>query len=138
MKGNVPVPNDDNCDDTELDDFDLDDPLLGPPDAIAEPPVDPQLEYLPTDQMSWENFERLLLRVAQDVRGLRSVRRFGTRGQAQKGLDVIGINSDGKAEGIQSKRRETFTKTHLDSAVKKYTESAFSFPFARPLGVRVS
>ena len=32
------------------------------PDAIAEPPVDPQLEYLPTDRLSWENFERLLVR----------------------------------------------------------------------------
>ena len=99
MKGNVPVPDDDNCDDTELDDFDLDDPLLGPPDAIAEPPVDPQLEYWPTDQMSWENFERLLLRVTQDVRGLRSVRRFGTRGQAQKGLDVIGIKQRRQGRG---------------------------------------
>ncbi|ORA29340.1 hypothetical protein BST13_27335 [Mycobacterium aquaticum] len=117
--------------------FDRDDPLLGPPDAIAEPLVDPQLEYLPIDQLSWENFERLLLRVAQDVGGLHNVRRFGTPGQAQKGLDVIGINGDGKAEGIQSKRRKTFTKTHLDDAVRKYTESEFPFPFAR-LAIGVS
>ena len=63
MKGFVSVSDKDNYDDSDLREFDLDDPLLGPPDAIAEPPVDPQLEYLPTDQMSWENFERLLLRV---------------------------------------------------------------------------
>ncbi|WP_201359280.1 hypothetical protein [Mycobacterium paraintracellulare] len=124
-------------DDSDLHEFDLDDPLLRPPDGIAEPLVDPQLEDLPTDRLSWENFERLLLRVAEDVRGLRNVRRFGTAGQAQKGLDVIGINSDGKAEGIQSKRRKTFTKTDLDDAVKKYTDSTFSFPFAR-LAVGVS
>lgn len=127
----------DNYDESDLHEFDLDDPLLGPPDAIAEPPVDPQLEYLPTEQLSWENFERLLLRVAQDVHGLRNVRRFGTTGQAQKGLDVIGINSDDKAEGIQSKRRKTFTKSHLDDAVDKYKESTFRFPFAR-LAIGVS
>jgi hypothetical protein len=137
MKGYVSVSDKHNYDDYDLHEFDLDDPLLGPPDAIAEPLVDPQLEYLPTEQLSWQNFERLLLRVAQDVRGLHNVRRFGTPGQAQKGLDVIGINSDNQAEGIQSKRRETFTKTHLDSAVKKYTESEFPFPFAR-LAIGVS
>jgi hypothetical protein len=125
MKGYVPVPHKEN-DNSELNEFELDHPLLGPPDEIVEPPVDPQLEYLPTDQMSWENFERLLLRVAQDVRGLRSVRRYGTPGQAQKGLDVIGVNNYDKAEGIQSKRRNSFTKNDLDNAVKKYTEAASS------------
>lgn len=131
------MPNSGSDADLDLHEFDLDDPVLGPPDAIAEPLVDPQLEYLPTDQLSWENFERLLLRVAQDVRGLRTVRRFGTRGQSQKGLDVIGINSADKAEGIQSKRRKSFTKSDLDDAVKKYTDADFAFPFAR-LAIGVS
>lgn len=117
--------------------LDRDDPLLGPPDAIAEPVMDPLTEYLEFDRLTWENFERLLVRVAQDVQGLRNVRRFGTRGQSQKGLDVIGINSANKAEGIQSKRRKTFTKRDLDDAVKKYSEADFGFPFTR-LAVGVS
>lgn len=123
--------------DLDLHEFDLDDPMLAPPDAIAEPAIDPLTEYLDFNGVSWENFERLLVRVAQDVRGLRSVRRFGTRGQSQKGLDVIGINSADKAEGIQSKRRKTFTKRDLDDAVKKYTEADFAFPFTR-LAIGVS
>lgn len=109
----------------------LNDPLLEPPSGVTESLVDPQLDVLPTDLMSWENFERLLLRVAQDVAGLRTVKPFGTRGQAQKGLDLIGVNAEGKAEGIQSKRRQTFTKTHLDDAVKKYTQSTLAVPLAR-------
>ena len=123
--------------DLDLHKIDLDDPLLGPPDAIAEPVIDPLTEYLDFDRLTWENFERLLVRVAQDVRGLRNVRWFGTRGQSQKGLDVIGINSANKAEGIQSKRRNTFTKRDLDDAVKKYTEADFAFPFTR-LAIGVS
>lgn len=123
--------------DLDLHEIDLDDPLLGPPDAIAEPVIDPLTEYLDFDRLTWENFERLLVRVAQDVRGLRNVRRFGTRGQSQKGLDVIGINSANKAEGVQSKRRKTFTKRDLDDAVKKYTEADFAFPFTR-LAIGVS
>jgi hypothetical protein len=118
MKGFALVSNNGENADPDLHEFDLDDPLLDPPDAIAEPAIDPLTEYLDFDRLTWENFERLLVRVAQDVRGLRNVRRFGTRGQSQKGLDVIGINSANKAEGIQSKRRKTFTKRDLDDAVK--------------------
>ena len=39
--------------------------------------------------MRWEDFERLLLRIARDFKGLRSLTFFSTRGQAQKGLDVV-------------------------------------------------
>jgi hypothetical protein len=115
----------------ELRDFELDDPLLEPPSVVVSPLVDPQLEYLPIDQMSWENFERLLLRVAEEIRGLHSVMKFGNPGQAQKGLDVIGVNADGRAEGIQSKRRKSFTANDLDAAVEKYTTATLSFPLAR-------
>ncbi|WP_428339087.1 hypothetical protein [Mycobacterium sp.] len=127
----------DSFDDSDLHAIELDDPLLRPPDAVVEEALDPQMEYLPTDKLSPDRFEQLLLRVAEDVRGLRNVRRFGNPGQAQKGLDVIGINSNGKAEGIQAKRRDTFTTGDLDEAVEKYTGSKFSFPFAR-LAIGVS
>lgn len=125
------MPDRANSDDPEPHDFELDDPLLRPPDATVEPSIDPQLEHLPFEDLSWENFERLLLRVAKDVEGLRNVQLFGARGQRQKGLDVIGINSDTKVEGIQSKRKKTFTTTDLDVAVKKYTDATFPFPFSR-------
>lgn len=131
------MPDHANSDNSELHNFELDDPLLRPPDATVEPSVDPQLEHLPFDQLTWENFERLLLRVAKDVEGLRNVQLFGDRGQRQKGLDVIGINSDTKVEGIQSKRKKTFTTTDLDAAVKKYTDATFPFPFSR-LAIGVS
>jgi hypothetical protein len=57
-----------------------DDPRLGPPSQVTETPVDPQLALLPTHEMTWPDFERLLLRVAREVQGLRSVRLFGNPG----------------------------------------------------------
>jgi hypothetical protein len=131
------VSDETNTDESGLHDFELDDPRLRPPDASVPPPVDPQLEHLPTEVLSWENFERLLLRVAEDVHGLRNVRLFGDRGQAQKGLDVIGINSNNKVEGIQSKRKKTFGISDLDAAVGKYKSAAFPFPLFR-LAIGVS
>lgn len=105
----------------------LSDPVLAPPDTLTEPLVDPQLELLPTNLLRWEDFERLLLRIACDIKGLRALRFFGTRGQAQKGLDVVGVNARAEAEGIQSKKWQTFTEADLDAVVSKYTDASLPF-----------
>ncbi|MBA2415036.1 MAG: hypothetical protein H0V64_03935 [Geodermatophilaceae bacterium] len=99
-------------------------------DETTAAPVDPQLEVLPTGLMHWTQFERLLLRVAREVRGLRSVSLLGNSGQKQEGLDVIGLDGAGQAEGIQSKKYVRFTKADLDAAVIKFDEG--SLPFSVP------
>ena len=43
----------------------------------------------------------------------------------------MGVNADGKVEGIQSERRQAFSKSHLDAAVKMYTKSSLPFPLAK-------
>lgn len=98
---------------------------------IVEPPVDPQLGVLPTNLLDWEDFERLLLDLARHELGLHSLSLFGKRGQAQKGLDVVGTNAYGTAEGVQSKRYQEFTVSDLDSAVAKYTQSTVPFTLVR-------
>ncbi|ADK68969.2 hypothetical protein [Gordonia sp. KTR9] len=109
----------------------VDDPIRQQASNVVEPPVDPQLELLPTNLMDWEDFERLLLDLGRHELGLRSLSYFGKRGQAQKGLDVVGTNAHGKCEGIQSKRYQKFTVAHLDSAVEKYTRSDVPFTLVR-------
>lgn len=108
------------------------DPLLGPPSRPSEPVLDPLMETLPIGKgMGWENFEILLVRIGRDFLGLRSLMKFGNPGQAQKGIDLIGIDPDGKAIAIQSKRRESFTLAKLDEAVTAFTSSGFEFPVPR-------
>ncbi|MDP7703357.1 hypothetical protein [Mycobacterium sp. TY815] len=109
----------------------IDDPIRQRASNIIEPPVDAQLESLPTNLMDWEDFERLLLDLGRHELGLRSLSYFGRRGQAQKGLDVVGANAHGKTEGIQSKRYQEFTVADLDSAVEKYTRSTVPFTLVR-------
>ncbi len=107
------------------------DARLQPPDETTAAPVDPQLPLLPTERMHWTQFERLLLRVAREVRGLRSVSLLGDPGQKQEGLDVIGLDGAGQAEGIQSKKYVKFTKADLDAAVEKFNEGTTPFPVPR-------
>jgi hypothetical protein len=104
-----------------------DDPRLSPPSRITPAPVDPQLPLLPTHEMEWPDFERLLVRVAREVRGLRAVSLFGNPGQAQDGLDVVGINAAGESEGVQGKRYQRFTVADLDAAVGKFVGGTLPF-----------
>src|SRR6478752_8613815 len=117
--------------DEQLSPIPVDDPVRQGVDKFIESPLDPQLELLPTNLMDWEDFERLLLDLGRHELGLRSMSFFGKRGQAQKGLDVIGANAYGKTEGIQSTRYQQFTVADLDSAVDKYTRSTVPFTLAR-------
>ncbi len=56
---------------------------------------------------------------------------LGDPGQKQEGLDVIGLDGAGQAEGIQSKKYLKFTKADLDAAVKKFDEGTLPFPVPR-------
>ena len=117
--------------DEQLSPIPVDDPVRQGVGKVVEPPLDPQLELLPTNLIDWEDFERLLLDLGRHELGLRSLSFFGKRGQAQKGLDVVGANAHGKTEGIQSKRYQEFTVADLDSAVDKYTRSTVPFNLVR-------
>lgn len=86
------------------------DSVLASASEVAPQAVDPLTETLPATAVKWENFERLLLRMGHQVLGLRDVKRFGSAGQAQKGIDVVGLDADLNAVAIQSKRYQTFTK----------------------------
>ncbi|SLI08449.1 Uncharacterised protein [Mycobacteroides abscessus subsp. bolletii] len=109
----------------------VDDPIRERAGKVVEPPVDAQLELLPTNLMDWEDFERLLLDLGRAELGLRALSFFGKRGQAQKGLDVVGTNAFGTAEGIQSKRYQEFTVADLNAAVEKFTKSTVPFRLVR-------
>ena len=114
-----------------------DEELLVPPTEVTHALVDPLLELLPTHEMTWPNFESLLKRVAREVEGLRTIRLYGVSGQAQDGIDLVGINSAGENEAVQGKRYQIFTVGDLDKAVGKYLGGKLPF-IIRRLAVGVS
>jgi hypothetical protein len=117
--------------DNELRTIQIEDPIFGAVDEVIPPPVDLQLDRLPIDRLRWEDFERLLLDLGKEVLALGSLRYYGKRGQAQKGLDVIGTNPEEKVEGIQAKQVQSFAVADLDAAVDKYTKSTLPFDLVR-------
>lgn len=94
--------------------------------------VAPLLPDLPLGDLPWERYETLLRRLAQDERGLRSVRLYGVRGQSQYGVDLVGRAPDGSGEAIQAKRYEKFTEADLRTAVEYFLSQRSGIPF--PVG----
>ena len=72
-----------------------------------------------------------------EIQGLRAVRLYGVPGQAQEGIDLVGINPAGENEAVQGKRYQAFTVGDLDKAVHKYLDGALPFTIRR-LAVGVS
>lgn len=107
--------------------------LYAPPSALATmpAPVIGKLEELPFNLLSWENFERLLLRMMRDIEGLRDAQMYGDRGQKQLGLDVVALAPDGAGVALQSKKYQRFTAGPLKAAVKKFQTTKRPFEVHR-------
>lgn len=85
------------------------------------PPIRQKIEGLPFNQLGWEDFERLLQRVLQDIEGLRDVVIYGKPGQAQHGIDIVASTVDQTKVALQSKKYEKFTAAHLRDIVDKFS-----------------
>lgn len=97
-----------------------DDPLRDPPTEAPPYVADPLVDALPYRQLSWETFEKLLVRVADRVDGLRRVQRYGTRGQKQHGIDIVGWTESGDAHVLQGKDVQSFDENDLADAVETF------------------
>lgn len=99
-----------------------DDPLLAPPTGQQPLLIDPRPHLLPIHELTPDEFEKLLLKVAREVDGLRGLHKYGVPGQKQHGLDVVGFDAAGHPHGYQAKRYLDFTERDLASAVEDYTQ----------------
>jgi len=100
--------------------------LAHPTELPGEPPVAPQLQTLPISQLSWENFERLCLRLERVDAEIESCRMYGTRGQSQEGIDVYSVErSSGKHRVLQCKRVEQFGPSKLRDSVDLFLEGSW-------------
>ncbi|WP_165966941.1 tetratricopeptide repeat protein [Actinomadura sp. 7K507] len=107
----------------------IDEWLLEPPDArLPPPPVVTQAAELPISALTWENAERLFVRLLQETQGpIQFAKRFGTQGQRQGGIDAYARFSlhapspEGRIYlALQSRRVKKLTPTGITSAVDEF------------------
>ena len=121
---------------------------LPPRASSVEPPVETREQLLPVDQLSWEDFERLCLRLLeQDAEVVHTqvagrvgeeteslVRLYGVSGQAQLGIDVYARVPVRLGETppvrlyvcLQARRIKEVTKADLSSSVGDFLRGKWS------------
>jgi hypothetical protein len=89
-------------------------------------PVTPRLPSLPFSELGWDRFEQVMHDLCTNLTLMRAetVRRYGTQGQAQGGLDVIGTDTQGRRWGFSCKRykgkyQPSLAKTHIAETTEK-------------------
>lgn len=107
------------------------DPIGKAPSAPAQPRGD----VLPFGALSWENFERLCVRLAEIDATVETVWAYGKSGHAQHGIDALVRLTDGSYHVWQSKRHRTISKAKIKAAVdfflkRKWAHQATRFVLA--------
>jgi len=99
--------------------------LESPPDHLPQPPAVTRVQVLPFDEVTWENFERLCLRLIRHEAEIYQCSLYGERGQKQRGIDIIayvGGPSQRRVQAYQCKHEEDFGPSKIKGAVDKFLE----------------
>ena len=97
--------------------------LNAPPDGpIPEPPVETREQSLPFNKLSWENFERLILRMIRREDEIKDCFSYGKKGQSQYGIDIFSVNREQNALRIcyQCKKVNEFGPSDIKATVDKF------------------
>ena len=100
-----------------------------PPDeAKLAPPVDTREQALPFGDLTWKNFERLVLRLVRRRDTVIDCALYGTPGQAQEGLDILAASTDDSAKVCcyQCKRVREFSTGDIRKATTKFLEGKWA------------
>ena len=80
-------------------------------------------------RMGWDRFEKLVLELSRDLLEISHImlRRYGTQGQTQHGIDIAGREPDGRYSVVQCKEYATFTKSDLRKAIETFANGKRPF-----------
>ena len=96
--------------------------LYTPSASKINPPVDTKIQMLPVEQLGWEDFEKLCLRLAQLEHSIDNCEIYGIKGQKQQGIDIFAQKENAKYSSYQCKRYQEVTEDVLEKAVNKFRD----------------
>jgi hypothetical protein len=106
--------------------------MAGPTDYLYEepevgetlpPPVATLASELPLQHLSWPDFERLCLRLAERLGDVEHAQIYGTPGQNQKGIDIYARLADGDYYVFQCRRTKRMGPANITQAVSDFLAS---------------
>jgi tetratricopeptide (TPR) repeat protein len=87
------------------------------------PPIRTLAPDLPIEKLSWPNFERLCLRLAESLGQVEHAEIYGTPGQNQKGIDIYARLGDGDYYVFQCRRTQQLGPASIEKAVTDFLVS---------------
>ena len=98
------------------------------PDSAHDlvPPVQTRPPELPCDQLSWQNFERLVFRLLRKNSDVVYCAVYGRPGQAQAGIDIYARLSGGGYVCWQVKNREDVKTSDIEKAVDDFLKGKWA------------
>ena len=101
--------------------------LLELPESVVEsPPVETRVPQLPFDELSWQNFERLVFRLARQNADVVYCARYGRPGQAQDGIDVYARLAGGGHICWQARNRKDVGTSDIAKAVDDFLKGQWA------------
>ena len=79
---------------------------------------------LPLEQMPWEDFEKLCLRMVEFVErfDMSDCEIFGRKGQKQDGIDIYALKDNGKYNSFQCKKYKSISSTDLNNIFSEFQD----------------
>ncbi|MBP6912441.1 MAG: NACHT domain-containing protein [Candidatus Pacebacteria bacterium] len=102
---------------------DIKDLIKRPVASIISPPVTPNAQSLPFNNLSWEDFEVLCLKLVSNEANVEEARPYGTKGQKQDGIDVYAkMKNNSDYSVYQCKNEKDFSPSKIEKAVTKFID----------------
>lgn len=103
--------------------------LKFPPEGdFPNPPIDTRAQTLPYGELTWENFERLIMRVVRREATIAECWVYGDRGQNQHGLDILASRRETPDEFAcyQCKRVKKFSANDIKKMVDTFLKGKWA------------
>jgi NACHT domain len=97
--------------------------LLTPPSSTVRTPTETRKQELPFEELTWEDFEKICLRLARLEDDVEHCQLYGERGDDQEGIDLYTRKKlSEKYTVYQCKREKNFGASKIKAAFLKFNE----------------
>ena len=97
-----------------------------PPESHVSPPVRTRPQALPLNELPWDSFQSLCVRLAQRCDNTEHVQAYGIPGQDQEGIDIYVRRPESSKYSVwQCKRYKAFRPSLVEGAVSDFLNGAW-------------
>ncbi len=101
--------------------------LEGPPTQFPDPPSQTRKQELPFSALTWQDFERLCVRLVRKEADVEFCRVYGKPGQQQEGIDLFSRKRQAtRYQVYQCKRVEEFGRSEVKEALEKFLNGSWA------------